>query len=95
MNYYDCRPDDAPECIFLTVAEAWEEYGLPRTLYICRDDSESYFIDLVQHLGLKLKRVKRLPAAARSSCARWTRYDGGGAGLVITIPERPDAYGKA
>lgn len=65
LNYYDCRPDDAPECIFLTVAEAWEEYGLPRTLYICRDDSESYFIDLVQHLDLKLKRVKRLPAAAR------------------------------
>lgn len=65
LNYYDCRPDDAPECIFLTVAEAWEEYGLPRTLYICRDDSESFFIDLVQQLGLKLKRVKRLPAAAR------------------------------
>ena len=47
------------------MAEAWEEYGLPRTLYICRDDSESFFIDLVQQLGLKLKRVKRLPAAAR------------------------------
>ena len=37
----------------------------PSTLYLCRDESYDLFEDLAQKLGVKIKRVKRLPAAER------------------------------
>lgn len=62
---YHCRPDDLMDCAFTAWSEVLHARGLPGTLYVCRNDSYDLFEDFAQKLGVKLKRVKRLPAAEK------------------------------
>ena len=62
---YRCRPEELMNCAFTAWREVVEEHGIPSTLYLCRDESYDLFEDLAQKLGVKIKRVKRLPAAER------------------------------
>ena len=62
---YHCSPDDLMDCAFTSWSEVLHAHGLPETLYVCRNDSYDLFEDLAQKLGVKLKRVKHLPAAER------------------------------
>ena len=62
---YRCRPEELMNCAFTAWREVVEEHGIPSTLYLCRDESCDLFEDLAQKMGVKIKRVKRLPAAER------------------------------
>ena len=59
-------PESLLDCAFDAWQEALRKYGLPKTLYVGRDESFDLFEDFAQKLGVKCKQVKRLPAAARA-----------------------------
>lgn len=65
LSLYHCRPEDGTDCAFTAWSEVLNQYGIPEMLYVCRNDSYDLFEDFAQHLGVKIKLVKRLPAAQR------------------------------
>lgn len=60
-DLYDA--DDAVSGIIQTFLNAAREFGLPKKLYVCRDETEDIFSDIARITGVELKRVKRLPNA--------------------------------
>lgn len=63
LGYYTCGPEELMDCAFALWEEVLCEHGIPETLYVCRDETDELFEDMTQKLGVKLKRVKKLPAA--------------------------------
>lgn len=62
---YTCRPEDLNDCAYSLLAEAIETYGLPETLYVSQKETAQMFEDFTKKLNIKLKQVKRVPAAAQ------------------------------
>lgn len=63
LRLYRCSPEEMMECAFTAWRDVVKKHGIPKTPYACRYDRYDLFEDLAQKLGVKLKRVKRLPAA--------------------------------
>ena len=66
LSCHTCRPEEMMDCILTAWAVALRENGIPQTLYVSRDETAALLADFAQKLGVKLKRVKRLPAAGRA-----------------------------
>lgn len=60
-----CQPEDKLQCVFYTWEEVLQKYGRPEALYVCRNETYDLIESLAQNLGIKIKYVKRLPAAER------------------------------
>lgn len=60
-----CRKEEYLGCALDAWTNALKQYGIPKMLYVSRDESYDLFEDMAPKLGIKLKRVKRLPAAER------------------------------
>lgn len=65
LSLFHCRPEDGMDCAFSAWSEVLHQYGIPEMLYVCRDESYDLFEDFAHKLGVKIKQVKRLPAAQR------------------------------
>ena len=59
------QPEDLLDCAFDAWQEALRKCGVPKTLYISRDESLDLFDDFAKKLGVKCKQVKHLPAATK------------------------------
>ena len=59
------RPEDLLSCAFDAWQEALHKCGVPKTLYVGRDEGLDLFEDFAKKLGVRCKQVKRLPAAAK------------------------------
>lgn len=65
LALFHCRPEDGIDCAFSAWSEVLHQYGVPEMLYVCRNDSYDLLEDFACKLGVKIKQVKRLPAAQR------------------------------
>lgn len=60
-----CHPNDLMNAAFTAWEELIQQYGKPQTLYLSRPASIALFQDFADKLGIRVKVVKRLPAAQR------------------------------
>lgn len=65
LSLFHCRPEDGMDCAFSAWSEVLHQYGIPEMLYVCRNEAYDLFEDFACKLGVKIKQVKRLPAAQR------------------------------
>lgn len=65
LSLYQCRPENIVDCAFTAWSEVLHQYGIPEFLYVSRGESYDLFEDFASKLGVKIKQVKRLPAAQR------------------------------
>lgn len=65
LSSYMCRPEQLLDCAFTAWSEVIYHHGIPKMLYVCRDQAHDLFEDFTRKLGVKLKRVKHLPATQR------------------------------
>lgn len=61
-----CHPSQLVDCAFSLWEDLIVQHGRPDTLYVSRDESFDLFEDFANKLGVKIKRVKHLPAAERA-----------------------------
>lgn len=59
------RPEELLGCAFDAWQEALHKCGVPKTLYVGRDEGLDLFEDFAKKLGVRCKQVKRLPAAVK------------------------------
>lgn len=62
---YACAPDELVDCAISAWCELIQKHGKPEVLYISRARSHQIFADFAEKLGIKMKRVKKLPGAER------------------------------
>lgn len=62
---YACAPDELIDCAISAWCELIQNHGKPEVLYISRAKSHQIFADFAAKLGIKIKRVKKLPGAER------------------------------
>lgn len=61
-----CSADDLLLCAVRTFHSVCRSYGRPQALYFCRPESAALLDDLAQKADIRVKQVKRLPAAGRA-----------------------------